>query len=298
MARRPYPKPKVTAPVHINWKVMRTYRAVYRSPNGNEIVIRGLTRPPTKRSFRTAAGLRKHRLVKLQSSQREVIIVASTKNRKKAVEQDELEEIEALEELEDLEDLEDEEELEDEVEEDEEEEEEEPEDEVEDDELEEDEEDEEEEEAPRPKARTRKGTTAKAKTKTTRRSSSAKPGNSREAADGRVGTPEVAAHFNVDSRQLRVLLRRHDISPNADSGRYSWKSLNSPEVVKIGKLIKSGAHKEAQREAIDTMRKRQGVTDGKPAARTRKGTTTKKAPVKTTATKTTRRRRVVEEDED
>jgi hypothetical protein len=260
---------------------MRTYRAVYRASNGNEIVIKSLRRPPPKRTFRTAAGRRKHSLVKLQTSMREVIIVARTKNRRKAVEQDELEEIEALEELEDLEDLEDEEEVEDEEDVEEEDEDEEEEDEEEDDEEEpedEEEEDDEEEEEEAPRARRKKA----APKKTVKQS--------REAADGRVGTQEVADHFNIDSRQLRILLRRNNVPTDPDSGRYSWKSLKDPRVVKIGKLIKSGAAKAAQKEQLEKVRSRK--TTAKPAAK--KTSTTKKTG---TATKT-RRRRAVEEDED
>jgi hypothetical protein len=264
---------------------MRTYRAVYRSPTGNEIVIKSLKRPPKVRSFRTAVGNRKHSLVKLQSTLREVIIVASTKNRKRAVEQDELEESEAIDdlesEIEELEDLEDEE-----IEEDEgEEESEEPEDEVEDEaeEDEEEEEEEEEEEAPRRAARTRKGTTTKAKSTT----------KSRASADGMVGTSDVAEHFGIDSRSLRMLLRKNEIPVDPDSNRYQWKSLTSPQVVRIGKLISAGEHKKAQREQLDKVRAKKAAAKPapKPAA--------KKAPAKkaTPATKT-RRRRVEEEDED
>jgi hypothetical protein len=272
---------------------MRTYRAVYRSPTGNEIVIKSLRRPPKSKSFRTAVGTRKHSLVKLQSSLREVIIVASTKNRKRAVEQEELEESEAIEdleaEIEELEDFEEEEEVEEEEDEDEEEE---PEDEVEDEEEEDEEEDEdeeEEEEAPRRAARTRKGTSTKAK-------STPKKTQSRAAADGKVGSAEVAEHFGIDSRSLRMLLRKNNIPVDPDSNRYEWRSLTSPQVVKIGKLISAGEHKKIQRESLDKMRAKKAAA--KPQAKpVTKKPVAKKTATKTTATKT-RRKRVVEEDED
>ena len=202
--------------------------------------------------------------------------MARTKNRKKAVEQDELEEIEALEELEDLEDLEDEEEEDDIEDVEEEEDEEEDEEEEPEDEDEEDEEDEDEEPAPK---KSRRKTSTKVTVK-----------KSREAENGRVGTQEVAAHFGIDSRALRILLRRHDIPVNEDSGRYSWKSLSDPRVVKIGKLIKSGEHKRAQREQLEKVRNRKAKTSA-----TKKTTSTKAKSG--TATKT-RRKRAVEEDED
>ena len=96
-----------------------------------------------------------------------------------------------------------------------------------------------------------------------------------------VGSSEVAEHFGIEPRSLRVLLRKNKIPKDADSGTYQWRSLTSPAVVKIGKLIKSGGVRKAQQENFDKLRKR----------------APKKSPAKkTTATKTRRRR--ASEDED
>ena len=51
-----------------------------------------------------------------------------------------------------------------------------------------------------------------------------------------------------------MLLRKHAVPTDPDSGRYQWKSLTSPQVVKIGKLIKAGEHKKAQREGLDKLK--------------------------------------------
>ena len=101
---------RTTAPVHIEWKRIKTYRAVYRSRNGIEITVRSISKPTPYRVFRSATGNRKYKLVSLKSTNREVIIMARTKNRRKAVDQEELEEIEALEDLDEDEDEDEEEE--------------------------------------------------------------------------------------------------------------------------------------------------------------------------------------------
>lgn len=150
--------------------------------------------------------------------------MASTKGRKKAVTEDELEEIEGLEdiEIEDDEDLE----IEDE-------------DEVEDDEEEPEDEDEDEEPEPAPKAKKRaKKPVAKVKAR----------------EDGTVGTTEVAAHFNVDSRTLRMVLRKHSIPKSADSGRYEWDGLEDKTVVRIGKLIAKGEAKAVKQESLQKLK--------------------------------------------
>ena len=132
------------------------------------------------------------------------------------------------------------------------------------------EEDEEEDEEPAPRRRAKKATPKKKKVT-----------RSRAAKDGMVGSSEVAEHFGIEPRSLRVLLRKNKIPKDADSGTYQWRSLTSPAVVKIGKLIKSGGVRKAQQENFDKLRKR----------------APKKSPAKkTTATKTRRRR--ASEDED
>jgi len=177
-----------------------------------------------------------------------VIIVASTKGRKKAVTEDELEEIEGLEDIE-IED--DEDEIEDEIEDDDEEE---PED-----------EDEDEDDEPAPKAK--KGRAKKA---------APKP---RVRDDGMVGTTEVAAEFGVDSRTLRMVLRKHGIPKNADSGRYEWEGLNDKTVVKIGKLIAKGEAKAVKTESLQKLKDKKEAEKAAAAKATKKTKKAKKVVV-------------------
>jgi len=220
------------------------WKCTYERPRtGDLITVKQLSKPTTKtRKFKVAGGLRNYKLIRLTSQTKEVIIVARAAKKKqntKDLEDDDLEELEALEELDDLEDEEDEDDEDvDSDEEDDEDEDEEDEDEDEDDEEEDDEDDEEEDEEPAPK---------KSKKKT--------PAKSRAREDGRVGSQEVAEHFNTDARTLRMVLRKHKIAKNPDSGRYDWSSLNHPEVKKIGRLIKGGAAKEAKAEGLERVKK-------------------------------------------
>lgn len=263
---------RATAPVHIHWKKITTYKATYRAKgkNGkvNELIVHSVRRPPTEKVFHVAAGRRKFKLAKLTIDKRTILIMAKTKTRKKPVEQEELEEIEALEELEELEDEEEEDEdAEDDDSEDEEddEDEDEPEDEEEEDEDEEDEE-------PAPK-RSKKS----AKSKSTTKSNSKAP-KSRAAAEGKVGTQEVAAAAGIDGRALRIMLRKHGIPTDEDSGRYQWTSLNHPQVKKILQLVKQGAHKKAAQEGLDKLKakKAAGSTKATKTSTKTKGTTTAK----------------------
>lgn len=276
MTRSPpgaFPEIRKTAPRHITWHKVKAYTAIYRRGK-TRVTIKSVIEPPPTRLFRTAGGVRKFKRTALKTTTREVIIVARTKGRKKPVDTEELEELEALEELEDLDedevDEEDEEELEDDEDvEDEEEDEDEPEDE-------EDEDEEEEEPAPK-RSRSKKSasTTAKAK-----RASG--PKQSRAAANGKVGTQEVAEHFGTDGRTLRIVLRKHSIPKDEDSGRYEWSSLKHPQVIKIGKLLKGGAAKEAKQEGLSKLK-------SSKAKKTSSSAGTKTA-AKKTAGKTTRRR--------
>lgn len=150
---------------------------------------------------------------------------------KKTVTDDELEELDGLEELDELEDEdEDEDEVEDE-----------PEDEDEDD----DEDDEDEEPAPK------KGKKASKKP--------AKPRQSRAAADGMVGTQELAADLDVTPRELRMVLRKLRekdpvYAPDSETGRYQWKSLKDKQVLKIKKAIASGLHKQIRDESLQKLK--------------------------------------------
>jgi hypothetical protein len=243
------PTYRETARRHIHWVTLKTYRGLYRSKKGDEVTVKMLSRPPATRVFRAATGRRKYKLVALHSKITEVIYVAKgTKNRKKSVDQ-EAEELAALEELED--DDEEEPELEDE-----------------DSEDDEDESDDEDEPAPK------KG----------KKAPKSAPKESRAKADGQIGTAELAAHAGVDSRTLRMVLRKHKVEKDEESGQYRWKSLKDKEVVKILKLLKSGEAEKIKKESLDALKERQAEKKaGKEAGK--KGKKSKKA-------------KKVEEDED
>lgn len=251
-----FPALRKTAKRHIVWRKITTYTAIYRRGR-TKITVKSLAEPPRLKTLRTSKGPLPFKLVSFKPTTREVIIVARTKNRKKPVEE-EIEELEALEELEELDD-EDEEEIED-VEE------------VEDDEDEPDDEDDEDEDedAPPPKRSSKKSKTASSSSSA--KKSRTKPAQSRASANGKVGTQEVAEHFGVDGRTLRMVLRKHEVAKDPDSGRYEWSSLTNREVVRIGKLIKGGAAKEVKTEQLDKIKNRKST---KTAA-----TTTKKKRAK------------------
>lgn len=91
----------------ILWKKIRVWKTWYRSKAGVEILVYTVTKPTKTRVFRAAGGNRKFRAYKVQSTTREVIVVAKAakkaKNKKAAeVEDNELEELENLEDLEAL----------------------------------------------------------------------------------------------------------------------------------------------------------------------------------------------------
>jgi hypothetical protein len=160
---------------------------------------------------------------------------------------DELEELEGLEELEDEDEDEDETEA------------------VEPDDDEEDDEDDEDEE-PAPKKKSKKG---KAKTK--------RP--SRASQDGLVGTQEVAAHCGIDGRTLRMVLRKHKIQKDEDTGRYQWDSLKDPEVKKIKKLVDAGEAKAVKQEGLDKLKARNEAKKDAKAKTKKSGKGKKKKPV-------------------
>jgi hypothetical protein len=219
------------------------YSAVYRNGSGkkaHDIVIRRtLEPPPPYRHFTGKGGLLKYKLITSNQATREVIIMAKaakSKNKKSdEIEDTELDELAALEDLDDLE-TDDEDEDEDEVED-------------------EDDDDEEEDEDDAPK-KGKKG--AKGKTKKTKK----------VVEKDYVGSAEVAEHFGVDARTLRMVFRKHEIPKDADSGQYRWKSFNDPTVKKIGKLLKAGAADEIKKESLDKLKTQQAAKkDAKKAAK-------------------------------
>ena len=161
--------------------------------------------------------------------------------KKRKSEEDEIDElIEDLDELEDSEAVDDDDDEEDEDEELEDEDEDEDEDDDEEDVLEDD-----PDEKPRRRARTRKrgGRVAtKAKKK------------SRKAAEDGVGTAEVADELGITPRALRALLRNRGIQADRE-GRYHWKSMDSPEIRKLRKLVEGGAVQEATAERLEKVKK-------------------------------------------
>jgi hypothetical protein len=235
---------------------VKEWVVTYRSPSGEELVIRSITKPTKTRTFRTGKGLKKFRAVHVKSTIKEMVIVAKAakKGKKDVVKDSELENVEEIEDIDDLDDIEDELEDEDEVEEDEDLDDE-DEDEDEDD---DEEEDEDEEEEPKPKKK--KG----------------KKQESRAKASGKVGTQEVAEAFGTDGRTLRMVLRKHNIDKDADSGRYEWSSLNHPEVKKIGKLLKGGAAKEAKQEGLDRLKATREAKKGEKGSGKKKNKKNKK----------------------
>lgn len=232
-----------------------------------EVTVTTPYKPDRVRKFKAAGGVRKFTAVKAKSTTREVMIVAKAakkapKNKKAAeaeVTDDELEELteDDLDDLEDeLEDLEDDDEVETEDED------------VEDDESDdEDEEDEDEEPAPK-----KKGMKAR---------------QSRAKSNGKVGTAEIAEEAGVDARTLRMVLRKHQVPKDEETGRYEWDSLENKTVKKILKWIKAGEADAIKKEGLDRLKAQQ---EKKRAAKKEGGKKNKKGGKKA--------KKVVEDEED
>lgn len=201
-------------------------------------MVKSLTPPPDTRKFKVAGGIRKYKRVAFKEQLQEVIIVAkATKTKKNAksneVTDDEIDELEGLEDLdEELEEAEDEDE----------------------DEEESDDEDDDDEEEEAPK----KGKGKKA---------SSKPKQSQAAKAGFVGTSELAEDLGIDSRSLRMVLRKlrekdEGFAPDSESGRYQWKSLNDPQVKNIKKAIKDGLHTQIKNESLQKLKDKKAAEKG------------------------------------
>lgn len=274
--------------LHIVRKTWPGYIALYRDRRGVEVRVKSITKPPETRKFKVQGGLRTFRRIKYKQCLQEVLIVArATKKpaskkgasrRKKQedveVTDDEIDELESMDELDDDEDLEDEdveeEEEDEEEDEDEDEDDEDDEDEPDDEDEDEDEdEDDEEEEAP-PKR-------------------SKKPRQSRAAAEGKIGTNEIATKAGVDSRTLRMVLRKHNVKKDPETNRYQWDSWKNPTVKKILKWLESGEADDIKKESLNKLKETQEKK--RAAAKKAAGKKGKKSTGK-------KRRRVVEEDDD
>lgn len=228
---------------------------MYRASNGTELLIIQFDRPTKYRVFHN----KKYKAVKVLTKTKECIIVAKSTKKAPEITDEELEELEALEELDaDDEDVEDDEE------------------EVkpksrrkkapvveEDDEDEDEDEDDDEEPAPK-KGKGKKSTPSRSRT-----------------TDGKVGTAELAEYCGVESRVLRMVLRKHKIEKDPETGRYEWASLKDPEVKKIKKLIDAGEAKNITKEALDKLKDSQAAKkEQKAAGKKGKGKKGKKsAPV-------------------
>jgi hypothetical protein len=261
------------------------YVALYKDRRGNKITVKSLSFPPEERMFKVAGGLRKFRRIKYKQTLQEVIIVArSTKAKPKAaakgssrrkkqeevvVTDDEIDELESVDELEDDEDLDDDEDVdeEDEDEEEEDEDEDEPDDEEDEDEDDEDEDDE-EDEAPPKRAK--------------------KPRQTRAAAEGMIGSNEIAERAGVDARTLRMVLRKHSVAKDPETRRYQWKSWNDKTVKNILKWLKAGEADEIKKESLDKLKETQAA---KKAAKA-------KAAKKTGSSKKKAKKRPVEDDDE
>lgn len=238
---------------------MTGYVSLYQSKGGQKLVVKTLEEPPETRRFKVQGGTKKFKRVKCKQHKVEVIIVAKTAKKSKkntTVTDDEIDELETVDDLEeeldeDLEDDEDEDEDEEDEDEDEDEE---------DDEDEDDEDEDEEEEEPKSK---KKGKKSKSK-------------STRAAQNGKVGTGEVAEHCGVDSRTLRMVLRKHEIPKDEESGRYEWKSLTSPTVKKIKKLIDKGEADAIKSESLQKLKDKKAAEKDAKVKTDKKGKKGKK----------------------
>jgi hypothetical protein len=83
---------------------------------------------------------------------------------------------------------------------------------------------------------------------------------------------EVAAAAGTDGRTLRMVLRKHGIEKDDETGRYEWSSLKHPEVKRIIKLVKEkGEGRKVKQASLDNLKnkkktkktKSKGTTKGK-----------------------------------
>lgn len=249
-------------------------------------MVKSITEPPETRKFKVPGGLRTFTRVRYKRHLQEVLIVARAtkkpapkkKGRKNVeVTDDEIDELESVDELEEDEDLEDDDldeddEDTDEDEEDDDEDEDEPDDEDEDVEEDDDEDDDEEDEEEPPKR-------------------SKKPRKSRAAAEGKIGTNEIAEKAGVDSRTLRMVLRKHKVKKDVETKRYQWDSWKNPTVKKILQWLKDGEAEEIKQESLSKLKETQEAKRAAAKKKPKKGT-------KPAAGTKKKKRRVVEDDED
>lgn len=245
----------------IIWRKVTIYSAVYKNRQGKVIVVRRTLQPPPQtRLFTGKGGLQKYTLTHTRRATREVIIMAKaakkTKPETEEIDDDELDELAALEGLDDLDEDEDEDE-----------------DDTDTDEDDEDDDDD-EDEAPKKKGKSSKSKSTKPK---------------KVVEKDYVGSAEVAEHFGVDTRTLRMVFRKHEIQKDPDSNQYRWKSLNDPVVKKIGKLLKAGAADDIKKESLEKLKTQQA--EKKAAAKAAKESGKGKKGKKN-------KKKVIEDDDD
>jgi hypothetical protein len=90
-----------------------------------------------------------------------------------------------------------------------------------------------------------------------------KPKQSRAAKEGKIGTAEIAAKAGCDARTLRIVLRKHEIAKDEESGRYEWASFEDKTVKKIMKLLADGAADDAKKESFDKLKEKAGKKEKK-----------------------------------
>lgn len=210
-----------------------------------EVRVLTLTRPPRTRIFKVPGGRKKFHAVRVRRVVKELIVYAPAsakishqthhitsrgviprmgkKDKNTEVTDDELKELEALEDVE----------------------------------PEADEPDAVEEETPKKGKKGKKGKKNKSSDEgetPTKRRGGAAPGKSRAAANGKVGSAEIAAAGNTDARTLRMVLRKHEIPKDSETGRYEWDSMKDPTVKKILKLLKDGEAEKVKQEGLQRLK--------------------------------------------
>lgn len=243
----------------MHWKSIITYTATYKAGKKGKgkatLIVRTINKPPPlQREFRLASTEPKlFTRIKLTKSTRKAIIIMATKTKGKKS-RDKTVEDETLEELTDLEDVE---------------------------ELEEDEDETVEEETPKKKGKKKSSKKAEAESdddedededtdddddeevEKPKKNKKSKGKTTRAKANGKIGTQELAEHCGVDSRTLRMVLRKHSIDKDPETGRYEWSSLDHADVKKVKKLIDKGEAKNIKKESLDKLKEKKAAEGGK-----------------------------------
>jgi hypothetical protein len=108
-----------------------------------------------------------------------------------------------------------------------------------------------------------------------------KPSRSR-TTDGKVGTREIAEAAGLEgtsgTRTLRMVLRKHAVEKDPETGRYEWDSLKDPTVKKILKWIAEGEAETVKQEGLDRLKaQQQEKREAKKAKKAKKDKSGKKS---------------------